>query len=143
MERFWSKVDKHGVCWEWTGCKDRKGYGRIAINGKPVLAHRVAYELERGPIRNGMCVCHTCDNPSCVNPLHLFQGTIADNNRDMTKKGRGHMPKGILSGRAKLTEAQVLEIRAADESHRALAKRYGVSHRVVGRIKTREIWKHL
>ena len=77
-------------CVEWTGHVDRKGYGRVSIEGRQVFAHRVAWELAHGPIPDGLCVLHHCDNPPCCNPAHLFLGTIRDNNLDMSAKGRNH-----------------------------------------------------
>jgi hypothetical protein len=77
-------------CIEWTGKVDRKGYGRISIEGRQFFAHRVTWELANGPIPDGMCVCHHCDNPPCCNVAHLFLGTIRDNNLDMSAKGRNH-----------------------------------------------------
>lgn len=88
FDRFWNKVDRSGDCWTWQGSRDRKGYGRVSVNQRPVLAHRFSWTLSHGPIPDGLCVLHKCDNPPCVNPEHLFLGTIADNNRDMVAKGR-------------------------------------------------------
>ena len=90
-ERFWCKVTRAIGCWTWAGSKTRQGYGCIGSGGKyaPVVkAHRVSWELNRGPIPQGLCVLHHCDNPSCVNPNHLFLGTVRDNWNDAITKGR-------------------------------------------------------
>lgn len=90
-ERFWEKVQRSDGCWTWTACRNALGYGSIQY-GKPrkvVLAHRVAWELAHGaPPGRDVEVCHSCDNPSCVRPDHLFLGTHLDNMRDMYAKGR-------------------------------------------------------
>jgi HNH endonuclease len=87
-ERFWSKVDKSGDCWVWTGSRDLKGYGKINIGCTPTLAHRVSWQIKSGDIPEGLFVLHRCDNPPCVNPAHLFIGTAGDNVQDMMSKGR-------------------------------------------------------
>ena len=96
IARFWSKVHKTDTCWIWTPYKDRDGYGQVRFHNKRMLAHRVAWELTNGPIPEGLFVCHNCpggDNPSCVNPAHLWLGTAAENNLDKVHKGR-HVKKG-------------------------------------------------
>lgn len=77
-------------CWEWTASRNeaRRGYGQLNVDGRPVMAHRVMYELFVGPIPPGLCVCHHCDNPPCVRPDHLFLGTHGDNAKDRDMKGR-------------------------------------------------------
>jgi hypothetical protein len=88
MERFWSKVAKGDECWVWTAYLDERGYGRVGFNGKVQYAHRVAYQLEVGPIPEGAHILHSCDNPPCVNPAHLRAGTRSDNMRDKVARGR-------------------------------------------------------
>ena len=151
-ERLWKKVDKQpgDGCWLFTGAKDSKGYGRINIDGRPVGAHRLAWELHFGPIPPGLKVLHNCPdgaNPACVR--HLWLGTQADNVRDMIAKGRARYVtyRGEQHGRAKLTEAQALEIRRLHgEGHvtqRALARRFGVTHTAIHHILTGRNWAWL
>ena len=110
MDRFWSKVDKSGKCWEWTGAKDKDGYGQVkirAISKNNLRAHRLS-ALWAGIISDltdGHLICHSCDNPSCVNPDHLWRGSPADNAEDRDSKGRGHY--GEKHPMAKLTEDDV------------------------------------
>jgi len=143
LERFEEKYipEPMSGCWLWTSTVDKDGYGKIWGNRKLLLAHRVAYELFKGPIPDGLCVLHTCDVPACVNPDHLWLGTKTDNNADMCAKGR--QVNGEQHGSAKLTESQVLEIRAATESSRQIARRYGIDYSHVCRIRTRQKWRHL
>ena len=86
--RFWAKVQKTDGCWLWNGAHSPEGYGKLTIDRKQIRAHRYAYELTYGPIARGLLVCHRCDSPRCVRPDHLFLGTIEDNNKDMSRKGR-------------------------------------------------------
>src|SRR5690349_6136897 len=114
-ERFWSKVDRSrdDTCWVWKAGRDRAGYGQFWVydRGRSIGAHRIAYELINGPIPEGMFVCHTCDNPPCCNPTHLFVGTPADNTTDRDQKGRLHAPEGSRHGGALLTEDSVKEMK--------------------------------
>jgi len=92
MRRFLSKVSLQitSGCWVWTGFRNAQGYGHFALDGYKVgRAHRASWVLHRGSIPTGLCVLHRCDNPSCVNPDHLFLGTDADNAHDRDAKGRG------------------------------------------------------
>lgn len=147
-ERLWSRVAKAGPddCWPFTGPLSRKGYGKISLGGAKgsiVGAHRVAYMLAVGPIPEGLDVLHTCDNPPCCNPRHLFVGTQADNIRDMIAKGRrGYtgLPGG-RNHRALLTPFQVRIIRASPRTAYELADRYGVSHSHIRRIRRNASWK--
>lgn len=108
-ERFWAHVDKSDPsgCWLWTGTKMSTGYGLFGHDGRPGTAHRFSYRLAHGEV-NGS-VLHRCDNRACVNPAHLFLGAQKDNVADMVAKGR--QAKGENVGRAKLTSAQVWEIK--------------------------------
>lgn len=100
-ERFWEKVDKSGgpsACWPWTASCSGSGYGTFDVAGASKRAHRVVWEMELGPIPEGMCVMHVCDNPPCCNPAHLRLGTHADNMRDMVAKGRSASTAGDRNG---------------------------------------------
>jgi hypothetical protein len=129
------------------GAKTSKGYGQIHRHGMTAYAHHVAYELLVGSIPEGLQVLHHCDNPSCVNPEHLFLGTARDNTHDMMAKGRllvgEHRPE--RDGNAKLTREQVLRIRerySRDRMARAqLAQEFGISATHVWAIIHRKVWK--
>lgn len=86
--RFWSKVQQSDGCWAWRATTDDDGYAQLSVNGRSVKAHRFSWELHFGPIPTGMRVLHTCDNPPCTNPKHLFLGTSLDNTQDALRKGR-------------------------------------------------------
>jgi len=159
VARFWAKVDTSAGmdgCWLWTGAlTEAGGYGRFdAVKGQSGRAHRFAYELLVGPIPDGLLVCHHCDNPPCVNPSHLFIGTAKDNVADMVRKDRvwrggvpaDRQPRGERHYMARLTEAQVRELRAragAGEVQAALAREYGVADETVSAIMHRRTWAHV
>lgn len=143
FDRFWSKVEiGHSGCWEFTGCRNSDGYGTFRF-GKMVKAHRWAYSFWKGEIPEGMLVCHSCDNPACVNPVHLWLGTCADNVADRDAKERRPPPKGEINGRAKLTKADVIAIRADARSLDEIATDYGVTTTNIHFIKTGKTWKHV
>lgn len=129
-------------CWLWTGAKTPLGYGNIRVSGKTRLAHHIAMHLFRDGT-NGKCVLHRCDTPACVNPDHLFLGNQRDNVADMVAKGRQVSRCGEEAGRAKLTNDEVLAIRASTESQRKIASRYHVSPSLVCRIRRRDVWRHI
>jgi len=142
------QIDPATGCWIWQGTCNHKGYGlyRGTDYGGVYTrsAHRLALELKLGrPIRLGLHVLHSCDNPPCCNGEHLREGTVSDNQRESYDKGR-HIPtRGELSGHAKLTRAEVAEILAALERgtyQRVLARQYGVDQAQISRIKNGKAW---
>lgn len=144
-ERFWERVDigDPDECWPWSSYRFWNGYGSVAdLLGSPEnVAHRLAYRLATGPIPEGLWVLHNCDNPPCCNPTHLRVGTASDNNRD--RYARDRAPIGADHHKSKLTEADVLAIRASDKPHTELAKEYGVSPGGIWSLRTRRTWKHI
>lgn len=119
------------------------GYGVFKVKGKTLKAHRVAYELYVGDIPKGLEVCHTCDNPLCINYNHLFIGTHTDNMKDRERKGRGANRAGIMNGRAKLTDDTVRYIRNSNKSTTELAKEFGISQSVMSKAKSGKTWRHI
>jgi hypothetical protein len=151
MERINKKVViRDNGCAEWVGLKNVHGYGVIGYRCKSFLVHRVVFSECVGEIPSGMCVCHKCDNPACVNVDHLFLGTHADNMNDMVSKGRGVQPglSGSKHPLSKLTEAQVEQIRDAlkhrvhskDGTSARLAVEYQVSEAVISNIARGKTW---
>jgi len=110
-------------CWIWL-CDSSRGYGRIEHNGRRIGAHRYSWMLHNGPIPDGMCVCHRCDVPACVNPAHLFLGTHKDNIHDMIKKGRDSFRCAAkVTGDA---AASIRELWANGYSQKQIAEKYGL-----------------
>jgi len=177
IKRFHSKVAKKTAqeCWTWEGKLGVKGYGIFRVGKKLLRPNRVAYFLATGIDPKDKCVCHTCDSPSCCNSDHHFLGTQAENQEDKVKKGRQakgatsgprnhpeRMARGDANGQrlhpektargekngfAKLTDTQVLEIRAKHatlgRTGSALAKEYGMTKTSISRILRRKSWKHI
>lgn len=149
-ERFWEKVDKTGPngCWLWTSATVL-GYGVFWLDGRNMKAHRLAFELLVGTIPegegyHGTCVCHHCDNPLCVNPAHLFLGSVADNAADCSRKFRKN--PGEQNHKAKLTDANVVVARLEHQlgaSVRGLARKYGVDKSTMAAVLYRKTWRHL
>lgn len=129
-------------CWLWTACTGTTGYGQIGVSaGRPARAHRVAWELHRGPIPEGLCVLHRCDVRHCVNPDHLFLGTQMDNIADREAKGRGQ--RGATNSRAQLTKDDIPVIRkalAAGEICRVVGARFGVTSSAISSVKHGRTW---
>jgi hypothetical protein len=149
-DRLWRKSipEPNSGCLLWLGAADRFGYGTIWDGKIRWKTHRLAFVLKRGPIPDGMHVCHHCDNPYCINPDHLFLGTPADNAADKVQKGRarGNPTAGERHSQARLTATAVLEIRrryGAGESQRALASAYGVGKTTIQDIVSLKKWRAL
>lgn len=131
-------------CWEWKAGLRTGGYGQMRYQGKLLGAHKVSYLLHKGRVPDGLVVCHTCDNPKCVNPRHLFLGEPKDNSRDMVEKGRSR--KGESHHNAKLTDAEILairELRAKGQSLNEIAKCFQVSKKMVLNIVQGKAWGHV
>ena len=135
---FWRHVDvgKNRHCWDWTGVKDKNGYGRYGSQ----RAHRVALELTTWPpLGVGEVVRHLCDRPACCNPLHLERGTQQENMADRDQ--RGNTARGAFNGRAQLSNSTVLEIAAATgHNFEEIGARFGVSRFAVADIKKGKTW---
>lgn len=131
--RFWSKVDKSDYCWTWNRATNSGGYGKFGVTRRVwKLAHRVSWEMAYGPIPDEGCVLHSCDNPPCVRPDHLFLGSKTDNAADRGAKGR------TRNQGKKLTANQVREIRQAIHQgavQARLAEKYRVSSQTITNVK--------
>ena len=138
-ERILDTIKVEGVCWVWTGSVSNKGRPRLKYKCKTTTAHRASYIAFKGKIKDGLYVLHTCDNPMCVNPDHLYAGTHQDNMNDRTNRGRGI--KGERHHKAKLTEKEVISIRNSDRTATSMAHEYDIAISTVCRIRRNEIWR--
>lgn len=137
-------------CWEWQGKISKDGYGSFqeTVSGKKteIRAHRRSYEIFKGEIPEGMLVCHTCDNPACCNPEHLWLGTPKDNTQDCIKKGRRPLERTRAIAAGKITEEQVREIRKLyknGSSQKELQEKFKLSQSQVSGIVTYRFWRHV
>lgn len=142
---FWRKVIKTQGCWNWAGTVlNKRGYGQFCHNGKISMAHRYSWELTNGVIRNGLNVLHRCDNRKCVNPKHLWLGTLEDNMRDMVLKGRSYHPIGELHPNSKLKWDDIENIRRSFHTKNFksvdIAKKFAVTRATINRITSMKGW---
>lgn len=157
LASFTAKIahDPATQCWVWTAARNERGYPIFNIgsvkdgNRRTVRAHRLSFHHFTGIDPLGLCVCHRCDNPPCVNPDHLFLGTDQDNANDMVQKGRHRSGLGPQKGesnvKAKLTEAQVLHLlqNLAHLNNKKAAEQLGVTHQLVSKIRLGHVWGHV
>lgn len=133
-------------CFVWTMYANKKGYGRIAYKRRMWLTHRLSWHLAYGYLPSDKMVCHKCDNPSCINPNHLFLGDAKINTKDMDDKGRRKPMRGESHGMAKLTESDVIDIRQCIKdgiSLETISQAWGVTKSMIGMIKNGHNWRHL
>lgn len=140
VARFWAQVERGPECWLWTGTDAGKGYGSFGFQKNSIRAHRFSYALHKG-LPGKLCVCHECDNRKCVNPDHLFLGSIAENTADRDQKHR--VQWGARHYRTKLTPDQIRAIRESQLTTTILADRYGVHTSHISRIRNGQTWSRL
>jgi len=139
-------IDKKSECWNWISSKNEKGYGAISIKNKHCIAHRESYKIFIGKIPKKQLVCHRCDNPSCINPSHLFLGNDKINSDDKIKKGRLVSSPGSKNGNSKLNEKDVIKIKLKiNKGYNlvALAKEFNVTPESIYYIKNNKTWRHV
>lgn len=146
--RFYTKIEKEDEngCWIWGASKNQYGYGQIAFQKKPILAHRLSYIIHKGNISKSCVIRHTCDTPACVNPNHLEIGTQADNMNDMWERKRGNTTiksRGCHHYLSKLTEEQVKSIRSSNKTVQELSDDYNIKYHAMWNIVHKRTWKHL
>lgn len=148
LEKFWSRVNKTDTCWEWTAGLDTWGYGQFKSNGliPSKVAHRVSFYLHNGYLpERPIQICHTCDNPRCVRPDHLFEGTPLDNMRDKAAKNRARYLRGEEHPNIKLNWEDVSKIKQlyseGEFSMRELGETFHVSTTMICKIINNQRWK--
>lgn len=150
LERFWSKVDRRGPdeCWPWLAYRQPTGYGQFTVRkGEFATASRVALALTVDrPLVLGEVACHSCDNPPCCNPAHLFVGTQLDNNADCRQKGRANRARGVGLPWARLDDEKVREIRSHPQRYglyAELGRQYGVAANTIRAVRQGTKWRHV
>jgi hypothetical protein len=151
LERFGAKYEPepNSGCWIWTARIQPNGYGQATLpggHGSSTGAHRVSWLLHRGLIPVGLCVLHRCDNKPCVNPAHLYIGTLKQNSNDRDERGRANTCRGERHGQSKLTSEDVVAIRrrhAAGEFQRVIADDYGICQSEVSSVVCGRLWAWL
>ncbi len=148
MSRFWSKVSKRkSGCWIWTAGRTSDRYGCFSVKNKPQLAHRVAWEIENGPIPSGMNVLHSCDNGLCCRPSHLFLGNQLANIADRHAKDRDAHQRGEKCGMSILTNRDVKKIKrllkAGNHFDREIAALFNVARVTINHIRKGRTWSHI
>ena len=147
-EHLWKRLlnscieDESSECWLWLRHTNNDGYGRLTVNGRGISAHRLSYSLKKGDIPLNLNVCHSCDNPRCINPDHLFTGTQSDNMKDCYEKGRSKICpvsfKGEKNTASKLKDKDISEIRKRlikGEKQSSIARHFNVSQAQISNIK--------
>ena len=149
-EKFWMYVDvgPNDDCWEWQGKRYNNEYGDFRLFANSYLAHRLSYRIHNGFLPDNLSVCHTCDNPPCVNPYHLFLGTAFDNSMDMISKGRHNPCYGSRGRQSFLTEVEAAQIKwlaiFTPLQQKEIARMFNIpNHNTVSRIKSRARWPHI
>lgn len=147
--RILENISEEGGCWEWNKSRLPQGYGTVTVDSKTWRAHRYSFYIFNGYLDPDLAVMHTCDNPPCVNPDHLRQGTRQDNSNDMKAKGRSRArynrendARGSKHGRSKLTEEDVVEIRGMFETKNdvEIGTLFGVSKTTIRKIRIGGTW---
>jgi hypothetical protein len=143
LDNFFDRIvpEPNSGCWLWIGYLNTYGYGKFRMAGRAYYAHRLSFEVAKGPIPTGLLVLHTCDTRCCVNPDHLYSGTEADNSRDAAERNR--LPRGESHHGTNLTDDQVRQIRIDVGATANLANRFGVSSATIRKIRNGRTWGHV
>jgi hypothetical protein len=141
-ERLMNKTRKTDTCWLWEGLIRNTGYGSISIDGKDTSTHRLAYSLFNGEITDNLCVLHKCDVRNCINPEHLFLGTISENNTDCARKGRRSMGENHHNNKLSIKSVkEIKKLLLSNISKAEIGRKYGVCSTTIFHISSGKTWK--